>query len=507
MIFTGYAFHSKGCRFWDPKKRDIILSRDAKFDESLFEIQDMSSPSSSQSQDPFPSLDLEPLYVQTSSSISTPIPPSLTPPSLVPPLSPSTSIPFPTKDPPRWVRSLLKDSGISLSDAQSSTSHVLCYQGSVNVALLSYVQDVFEPDSVEEALAHPQWGDGMQEELQSIESNNTWELVPRPSHRKVIGVKWIFKAKFRFDGSLDKYKACLVTKGYVQKEGVDYGDTFAPTMRYSFIRIVLALVSHYAWSIFQLDLKSFFLNGDLEEEVYVEQPHGYYVKGREDDVYLLKKALYGLKQALRAWFQKMDAFLLSLKFTNTHADNNLYVLMVDQDICILVLYVDDLLLTGSSMELIGWVESQLTSCFSMTDLGLLHYFLGFKIWQHETGIFLSQKKYATKLLEKYHLQRCASLTCPLDPNVKLSIDDETSLYDSTAYHQLIGSLLYMVNSRLNLAYVMSILSQFSMKPCCSHWLAAQRVLCYVHGTLSYGMNYCGGDELVGYLDAHWVGCV
>lgn len=146
----------------------------------------------------------------------------------------------------------------------------------------------------------------------------------------------------------------------------------------------------------------------------------------------------------------MNAFLLSLKFTHTHADNNLYVLLVDQDICILVLYVDDLLLTGSSKELIGWVQSQLTSCISMKDLGLLHYFLGLELWQHETEIFLSQKK--GKLLKKYTLQNCAFLTCPLDPNVKLSIDDESLLYDSTAYHQTIGSLLYMVYSHPDLAY-------------------------------------------------------
>ena len=182
------------------------------------------------------------------------------------------------------------------------------------------------------------------------------KLGPCPSHRKVIGVKWIYKAEFHFDDcSLDKYKARLVAKGYAQKEGVDYDDTFAPTARYSSIRIVLALSSHYAWSIYQLDVKSAFLNGDLEEEVYVEQPQGFYVKGHEADVYLLKKALYGLKQAPQAWYQNIDAFLLSLKFSHTHANNNLYVLMVDQDICILVLYVDDLILTSSSMELIGWV--------------------------------------------------------------------------------------------------------------------------------------------------------
>ena len=162
MIFTGYVTHSKGFHFWDPKKKDIVLSRDAKFDEFLFEIQGVSSPSSSSSQDPFPSLELEPLLMQSSSSISAPVPPS--PPSPIPIPIPSPSIPLPTKDPPKWVRSLIKDSGISLSKAQSSTSRVLRNHGSVNFALMSHLQDVFEPDSVEEALALPQWHDAMQDE-------------------------------------------------------------------------------------------------------------------------------------------------------------------------------------------------------------------------------------------------------------------------------------------------------------------------------------------------------
>ena len=237
---------------------------------------------------------------------------------------------------------------------------------------------MYETKLVEEILALPQWRGAMQEEYQSIKDNHTWELVPRPSHRKVIGVKWIFKVKFLADGSLDKYKARLVAKGYAQKEGIDYDDTFAPTARYSSIWIVLAISSHFHWSIFQLDVKSAFWNGDLEE-VYVEQPQGFEIQGCEGDVYLLKKALYGLKQAPRAWYHKINAFLLSLKFSRTHADNNLYVLMVDDALCILVLYVDDLLLTGSNMDLISWVQTQLISHFTMTNLGLLHYFLGLEI--------------------------------------------------------------------------------------------------------------------------------
>ena len=169
---------------------------------------------------------------------------------------PSTSAPPSTsKEPPKWVHSLLKDSGISYSDAQTSTSRVLCNHDSVNIALMSQLLDVYEPDSVEEALSLPQWREAMQVEIQSIEENNSWQLVSRPSHRKVIGVKWIFKVKFHSDGSLDKYKACLVAKGYAQKEGEDFDETFAPTARYSTIRIVLALASHFAWSIFQLDVK------------------------------------------------------------------------------------------------------------------------------------------------------------------------------------------------------------------------------------------------------------
>ena len=129
---------------------------------------------------------------------------------------------------------------------------------------MSHFQDVHEPNSVEEALSSPQWSEAMNVEFQSIQDNNTWELVPRPSNKKVIGVKWIYKVKFHSDGSLDKYKSRLVAKGYSQKEGVDYDDSFAPTARYSTIRNVLALSSHYAWSIYQLDVKSAFLNGDLE---------------------------------------------------------------------------------------------------------------------------------------------------------------------------------------------------------------------------------------------------
>ena len=260
-----------------------------------------------------------------------------------------------------------------------------------------------------------------------------------------------------------------------------------------------------------MDVKSAFLNGDLKEEVFVEQPEGFVIDGFEDHVYLLHKALYGLKQAPRAWYQKIDNYLLSLSFElsfeRSHCDSNLYVLIMDGAICIIVLYVDDLKLTGSDDDLVSWVQTQLKSTFSMTDLGLLHYFLDLEVWQFPTGIFICQKKYLQHLLERYGMQNCSSLTCPMYPNSKLSLDDDSPEVDSTLYRQLIGSLLYLANTRPDLSFSMSILSQFSTHPRRSHWQAAIRVLRYLRGTLDYGLHYAGGDVLVGYSDSDWAGCV
>jgi hypothetical protein len=154
----------------------------------------------------------------------------------------------------------------------------------------------------------------MEEELSMIKKNKTWELVDRPKDRKIIGVKWVFRTKLNADGSINKHKARLVVKGYAQVFGVDYSDTFAPVARLDTIRLVLAIAAQNRWNVFQLDVKSAFLNGILQEEIYVEQPEGFMEQGEEEKVYLLKKALYGLKQAPRAWYSKIDEHLSSLGF-------------------------------------------------------------------------------------------------------------------------------------------------------------------------------------------------
>ena len=222
----------------------------------------------------------------------------------------------------------------------------------------------------------------MEKELESIDRNETWTLVDRPSHKKVIGTKWIFRTKLKADGTLDKYKARLVVQGFRQKHGIDYEETFAPTARLTSFRLLLALAAHHGWPIHQMDVKSAFLNGYLEEEVYVEQPPGFPSGNPRDKVFRLQKALYGLKQVPQSWFHRMDEFLQTHGYHSTPYDPNLYVRSTPEGVSYILLYVDDLLITGSDSAAIAEIKAKLSATFEMTDLGLLSYFLGIIVGAH-----------------------------------------------------------------------------------------------------------------------------
>jgi hypothetical protein len=196
----------------------------------------------------------------------------------------------------------------------------------------------------------------------------------------VVGSRWIYKVKKATDGSVEKYKAMFVSWGFSQIEGIDYDETFAPVARYSSIRSILALPAQMGWRIHQMDVKIVLLNGIIEEEVYIEQPEGFETFDRESHVCILKKALYGLKQAPRAWYTRIDNYFTRLGFTKSEADANLYQILVEGKLLIIVLYVDNLILTGDE-QLIHSCKEDLAKEFEMKDLGLLHYFLGLEIWQ------------------------------------------------------------------------------------------------------------------------------
>ncbi|BBN69600.1 BURP domain-containing protein [Prunus dulcis] len=241
---------------------------------------------------------------------------------------------------------------------------------------------IIEPENFAEASKDKAWQKAMEIEMEMIEKNETWELVDRPSDKPVIGVKWVYKTKLNLDGSIQKHKARLVVKGYAQKPGIDFNETFAPVARLDTIRTLIALAAQKGWKLYQLDVKSAFLNGVLKEEVYVDQPDGFVTTNYEDKVYKLKKALYGLKQAPRAWYEEINAYLISCGYVRSTSEATLYCkTKEDSGTLIVSIYVDDIVYTGSSEELIEDFKTEMMRRYEMTDLGLLYHFLGMAVIQ------------------------------------------------------------------------------------------------------------------------------
>lgn len=319
----------------------------------------------------------------------------------------------------------------------------------------------------------------------------------------------MYRTKLNADGSINKYKARLVVKGYAQICGVDYSDTFAPVARLDTIRLILVVVAQKNWRVYQLDVKSAFLNGFLQEEIYVEQPEGFVKKGEEDKVYLLKKALYGLKQAPRAWYNRIDEHLKSLGFGKSLSDSTLYVKHNEADILIISLYVDDLLVTGSNTSLVEKFKQETMEAFEMTDLDVMTFFLGMEIKQDEHEVFICQKKYAKQILKKFKLEECKVMSTPMNQKEKLCKEDGTDKIDQVYFRSLIGCLMYLTATRPDILNALSILSRFMHCASELHLKAAKRVIRYVKGTYDFGIKFTRSKKfnLVGFSDSDWGGSI
>lgn len=367
---------------------------------------------------------------------------------------------------------------------------------------------VLEPTNFEEASKVDEWNQAMKEEMTTIEDNKTWQLVDKPKDKNVIGVKWVYRTKLNPDRSINKYKARLVVKGYVQQPGIDYTETFAPVARMDTIRILLALAAQMKWEIWHVDVKSAFLNGNLVEEIYVAQPEGFVVKGDEDKVYKLHKALYGLKQAPRAWYSRIDNYFCSQGFRRSDNDATLYVKkLLDGGSLIISLYVDDLLVTSNNQQEVQQLMEEMQNQFKMSNLGKMNYFLGLEVHQTKDGIFMNQEKYAHEVLKKYKMESCKFVPTPLVQNLKLSKEDGAGKVNVSLYRSLVGSLLYLTSSRPDLMYAASLLSRFMQSPSEIHFAATKRVLRYLKGTTQFGIWYKPrkNGSLIGYVDSDWAG--
>ncbi|KAJ0829337.1 putative RNA-directed DNA polymerase [Helianthus annuus] len=372
-----------------------------------------------------------------------------------------------------------------------------------------FALNVVDPVCFSEAVKKEEWQVAMKEELEAIIKNNTWQLVTLPEGKNVVGLKWLFKTKIGADGELIKHKARLVAKGYSQKYGIDYEETFAPVARFETIRLVIAIAALRGWILHQLDVKSAFLNGDLEEEIYVEQPEGFQVKGEESKVYRLYKALYGLKQAPRSWYSKIDGYFNSNGYVRSPNEATLYVKTNALGIIYVCLYVDDIICTSSSGMMIAEFKAGMKKVFEMTDLGKLQYFLGLEIKQTHEGVFISQEKYALNLISKFGMTGCKLDDIPMSSYEKFQVDDGEDKVEETRYRSLVGSLMYLTHTHPDLSYAVGVLSRFMQSPSKTHAGAAKKILRYIAGTCQFGIWYKRGTkvELFGYTDSDWAACI
>jgi transposase InsO family protein len=335
------------------------------------------------------------------------------------------------------------DQIIGNKDAGVETRRKIRSPEQTHLALLSTI----EPNCFEEANKDEFWNKAMDEELDQIEKNDTWELVPRPKNKNVIDTKWVFRNKLNEDGQVTRNKARLVCKGYAQIEGIDFEETFSPVARMEAICLLLAYACSKNVKVYQMDVKSSFLNGELEEEVYIEQPEGFQLSENTDYVCKLKKALYGLKQAPRAWYSRLDKYLQQAGFRKGSADNNLYIKVSQGNILLIEVYVDDIIFGSDDDRLSQKFAKDMQNEFEMSLLGELSFFLGLQIRQSNQGIFISQTKYIREMLKRFGMEDCKPVITPMQTSCKLSKDDDSKSTDQRQYRSMIGSLLYVTTSR------------------------------------------------------------
>lgn len=364
------------------------------------------------------------------------------------------------------------------------------------------------PSSHIQAARDPNWNPAMGVEYNALIKTGTWSLVPRPKSANVVCCMWIYRYKFDASGKLVRYKARLVANGRSQQEGIDCGETFSPVVKPATIRAVLGTATAKNWPLHQPDVKNAFLHGDLKETVYMHQPPGFQDPTKPDHVCLLHRSLYGLKHALRAWYNRFATFAKRIGFIQSLSDSSLFILIRGRDIAYLLLYVDDIVLTASSAALHSSIIASLHREFDMTDLGPLHHFLGISVSRNAQGLFLSQQNYVADILHRANMTNCNSCATPVDTMSKLAEAVGMPVADPTLYRSLAGALQYLTFTRPDISYAVQQICLFMHDPREPHFQALKRILRYIKGTVSLGLQLYKTSplNLVAYTDADWDGC-
>lgn len=490
--FLGYADGVKGYRLWDPTAHKVVISRDVIFVEDRLQRGKVDD-STEKEKPETTQIQVEEEFEQDSSEAE------------------------PAHEEPEPERSGAPTTRQSDRERRRPTWHS-DYVMEGNVAYCLLTEDG-EPSTFQEAINSSdvsQWTAAMQEEIEALHKNNTWDLVPLPQGRKPIGNKWVFKIKRNGDDQVERYRARLVVKGYAQKEGIDFNEIFSPVVRLTTVRVVLAMCATFNLHLEQLDVKTAFLHGDLEEEIYMLQPEGFEDKENQNLVCRLNKSLYGLKQAPRCWYKRFDSFIMCLGYNRLNADPCAYFKRFGKDnFVILLLYVDDMLVAGPNKDHIDELKAQLAREFEMKDLGPANKILGMQIHRDRGNrkIWLSQKNYLKKILSRFSMQDCKPISTPLPINLKVSSSMSPSNEEGrmemsrVPYASAVGSLMFaMICTRPDIAQAVGVVSRYMANPGREHWNCVKRILRYIKGTSDVALCYGGSDFIInGYVDSDYAG--
>ncbi|GKC56014.1 putative ribonuclease H-like domain-containing protein, partial [Tanacetum coccineum] len=328
-----------------------------------------------------------------------------------------------------------------------------------------------------------------------------------PYGKKAIRTKWVYRNKKDERGVVVRNKARLVAQGHRQEEGIDYDEVFAPVARIEAIRIFLAFASYMGFIVYQMDVKSAFLYGKIDEEVYVSQPPGFVDPKYPKKVYKVVKALYGLHQAPRAWYATLSTFLLKSGYRRGTIDKTLFIKKDKNDIMLVQVYVDDIIFGSTKRSWCDEFEALMKSRFQMSSMGELTFFLGLQVKQKEDGIFISQDKYVAEILKKFDFASVKTASTPIETQKPLVKDEEASDVDVHLYRSMIGSLMYLTASRPDIMFAVCACSRFQVTPKTSHLNAIKRIFRYLKGKPKLGLWYprVSSFDLEAYSDSDYAG--
>lgn len=483
-FFVGYPKETRGYYFYKPSEGTIVVARTGVFLEKDFVSRRISGSK----------VDLE--EIQDPQSTEIPVEEQGQDTQTV-----MTENPIPVTQEPRRSSRIRQE--------PERYGYLISQEGDV------LLMDQDEPVTYTEAITGPEskkWLEAMKSEMDSMYTNQVWNLIDAPEGINPIGCKWVFKKKIDMDGKVSTYKARLVAKGFKQIHGVDYDETFSPVAMIKSIRILLAIAAYHDYEIWQMDVKTAFLNGNLLEDVYMTQPEGFGDPKATKKVCKLQRSIYGLKQASRSWNLRFDETVQQYGFIKNEDEPCVYKKVSGSIVSFLILYVDDILLIGNDIPTLQEIKTWLGKCFSMKDLGEASYILGIRIYRDRSQrlLGLSQGTYIDKVLRRFNMHDSKKGFIPMSSGLNLSktqspsTNDERDRMRDIPYASAIGSIMYaMICTRPDVSYALSATSRYQSNPGNDHWIAVKNILKYLRRTKDTFLIYGGQEELsvIGYTDA------